>query len=432
MLDNPESRLDATKAVLDLFATITDLPIGLFEKQGDELRSTFSTGSLSNFENHCKLIQSFPKGKEACDQDQCLRAEQAFDDHKPRLTCCHAGLWNQAIPIEVDEQVRAVLLFGEMLIADEISMQQTMENHQQTVDTFKLTSKDAEDLKASLLKVKKHSPKQIEDFRNKLLPIEAYLYSMIDHEQEIAHNLEKVVHELQTRLQAVIANSENIMMEASTLKPREVRDMANRLLSSAEALSVIVNNLGDFQQAYQFQSEKIRPLFVEAWRIYSAEADERYIKFRINLERFDGTEPQIDMSRQHLELAINNLMHNAIKYSFNGSANRERWVEVDGILEGVYYKISITNFGIGILPEEIRQGKIFSDGYQGHLTHGENRTGSGKGLTFVKRVVERHKGKIEVESTPKGNREEFYGQPYLNKFTIYLPLKHEKKEAEYG
>ena len=48
--------------------------------------------------------------------------------------------------------------------------------------------------------------------------------------------------------------------------------------------------------------------------------------------------------------------------------------------------------GIGIKNDELEKGLIFKDGYQGELTHGENRTGPGKGLTFVKRVIDRHKG----------------------------------------
>jgi len=106
--------------------------------------------------------------------------------------------------------------------------------------------------------------------------------------------------------------------------------------------------------------------------------------------------------------------------------NRERRVEVEGSQNDLYYQIKITNYGIGILSDEIEKGLIFTDGYQGELTHGENRTGSGKGLTFVKRVIDRHHGKIHVESIPMGNHEDIYGQPYLNTFTIELPISQER------
>jgi len=315
MLDHPERRLDAIKSVLDLFASITGLPIGLFEKQDGEWVDTFSTTSLDNFEPYCNLIQAIPEGKKACDKDQCLRAEQVFDTQTSALTCCHAGLWNQAVPILVDNQVRVVLSFGEMLLHDGTYMQKTMQSHNEAIKRFGLSQDQAEELYEALQAVKRHTPDEIQKLKDKLIPIQTYLYSTIERERELQHNLEKVVHELQTRLQAIIADSENIMLEVSSLKPQEIREISNNLLSGAEAMAVVVNNLGDFQRSYRFQKEKIRPLFIEAWRIYKAEADERFIRFWIKLNKLNNADPSLEISRQHLELAINNLIHNAIKYS---------------------------------------------------------------------------------------------------------------------
>ncbi|MEW6402140.1 MAG: PocR ligand-binding domain-containing protein [Chloroflexota bacterium] len=426
--DYHERRDAALKAVLDLFTATTGLPIGLFETPDDGVEPIISTDSLENFEEHCKLIRSFPGGNDACDRDQCLRAQKTFERAKGALSCCHAGLWNQTVPILVEGKVRAVLSFGETLLEDGEYMQKTLARHQSAVDRLNLSPEQAGQLKDALQTVKKHTPQDISKFTDMLAPIQSFIFGTIDREEEIAHNLEKVVHELQTRLQAVIANSENFMLEAPYLKPKEIQSMANDLLSSAMALVVIVNNLGDFQHAIKFEEKLLRPLFVEAWRIYAGEAKRRNISLRLNMNRINGQEPKAEISHQHLELAVNNLIHNAIKYSFDGSPNRERFVEVDGNVEGPYYKICVSNYGIGITPEEIEEGKIFQDGYQGKLTEGEYRTGSGKGLTFVKRVIERHHGEIKVESFPKGSPEEV-GQPYLNRFTIYLPLHQAKRKV---
>ncbi len=428
MFDYRARRSDANKAILDLFAATTGLPIGLFEKKVGALAGTFSTASLDNFENYCKLIWSFPGGKAACERDHCYRAEQAFKIES-HLACCHAGLWNQALPVVVEGEPRAVLLFGEMRIDDPTKSAIAENRLQQVVKRLSLDPSQEDVLRKAFNQVKLVNLERINELNRKLSPIEAYLFSMIDREQGIEHDLEKVVHELQTRLQGVIARAENLMMEAGTLKAGELRTMTNDLLSSAEALAVVVNNLGDFQRAYRFQPGKLRPLFTEAWRIYSAEARERNISMRINMERIADQEPEIEMSRQHLELAVNNLIHNAIKYSYTGGPGRERFVEVDGCRAGKCYKISITNYGIGILPKEIDELLIFEDGYQGILTNGEYRTGSGKGLAFAKRVIDRHMGRIEVESKQVGDAETSRSSPFLTKFTITLPLRQEPAEA---
>ena len=85
------------------------------------------------------------------------------------------------------------------------------------------------------------------------------------------------------------------------------------------------------------------------------------------------------------------------------------------------YALEIKNYGVGIQPDEIIERKIFSDGYQGRLTQGEYRTGSGKGLNFVKNVIDEHHGSIEVESRMMADENDPEGRPHLTRFTIYLP-----------
>ena len=87
------------------------------------------------------------------------------------------------------------------------------------------------------------------------------------------------------------------------------------------------------------------------------------------------------------------------------------------------YAISIENYGVGILQNEIMNGLIFNENYQGKLTDGEYRTGSGKGLFFVMQVVEEHHGTIEAfcEQMSKGSSPE--GQPHLVRFVIKLPFQ---------
>ena len=87
----------------------------------------------------------------------------------------------------------------------------------------------------------------------------------------------------------------------------------------------------------------------------------------------------------------------------------------------------LENYGVGILPREVDEGLIFLDGYQGELTQGEYRTGSGKGLYFTKRVIERHSGEVKVVSTPKGDEARGpEGQPHLTQLVVLLPFAQPK------
>ena len=84
-----------------------------------------------------------------------------------------------------------------------------------------------------------------------------------------------------------------------------------------------------------------------------------------------------------------NLIDNAIKFSTPGSdliINLEKC--------GDEYKISVCNFGSEIAKEDY--SRIFNKFYQVDNSHAKE--GNGIGLSLVKRIVELHRGEIEVES----------------------------------
>ncbi|HMK05833.1 MAG TPA: HAMP domain-containing sensor histidine kinase [Ferruginibacter sp.] len=111
----------------------------------------------------------------------------------------------------------------------------------------------------------------------------------------------------------------------------------------------------------------------------------------------------IKADKSYLRLCFINLIENAIKYS----ATPE--IEITTNLDSNDFSISVKDNGIGIA--KAHQKKIFERFYR--ITEGELHTskGFGLGLNFVKKVVDTHNGKIEVESEPaKGST-----------FTIKIP-----------
>lgn len=94
-----------------------------------------------------------------------------------------------------------------------------------------------------------------------------------------------------------------------------------------------------------------------------------------------------------IKRVITNLMSNAIK--FTNSFIHFSLIEKNGEIE-----ICIANDGEKIQDEHL--SKIFDRLYQIESSRNKEKTqGNGLGLSFVKRIVELHKGKIEVISTEK-------------------------------
>jgi len=100
-----------------------------------------------------------------------------------------------------------------------------------------------------------------------------------------------------------------------------------------------------------------------------------------------------------------NLVDNAVKYSRPGGK-----VEIALVRESATARLSVTDQGIGIDPEEL--GRIFDRFYRTDAARAHAKKGTGLGLSICKWIAEAHHGRIEVQST--------VGQG--SRFTVVLPL----------
>jgi len=94
-----------------------------------------------------------------------------------------------------------------------------------------------------------------------------------------------------------------------------------------------------------------------------------------------------------LRQILYNLLSNGAKFTQPGGE-----VLVDAVVEGNTVRITVSDTGIGIVPEERTQ--IFEKFYQVGLTPIGVREGTGLGLAICKQLVEMQNGTIWVESEP--------------------------------
>jgi PAS domain S-box-containing protein len=139
-----------------------------------------------------------------------------------------------------------------------------------------------------------------------------------------------------------------------------------------------------------------------------------------NAEVTRGPMPEVDGDPVQLGQVLQNLIGNSLK--FHGPEPPHVWVEAER--RGPEWRFSVRDDGIGILPEY--QERIFIMFQRLHSR--EEYPGTGIGLAVCKKVVERHGGKLWVEST---------GRPGEGtSFFFTLPVDREslpqapKKEAD--
>ena len=96
---------------------------------------------------------------------------------------------------------------------------------------------------------------------------------------------------------------------------------------------------------------------------------------------------------RRLRQVVENLISNAIKYSEAGG-----WTRVRAMRDNQYVIVRVEDSGLGIPLEE--QPKIFERFYRVQAPETEDIHGTGLGLAIVRSVVQKHKGRIWVESEP--------------------------------
>ena len=112
----------------------------------------------------------------------------------------------------------------------------------------------------------------------------------------------------------------------------------------------------------------------------------------------------INADRDHIRQCLANLLDNAIKYSGNSVLISITLQRLKDSLQ-----VSVKDNGIGIVAD--KQDKVFEK-YTRLNSESGSPTGFGIGLSYVKAVVEKHSGKIELKSE----------QTIGSEFILYLPV----------
>jgi signal transduction histidine kinase len=119
----------------------------------------------------------------------------------------------------------------------------------------------------------------------------------------------------------------------------------------------------------------------------------------------DEALPLVKADKGKIRQVFINLLGNATKFTPDGGK-----LKVEAVQESGWCRISVTDTGIGIKAEN--QTRLFEPFFQADKPLVKGVGGTGLGLAIAKQIIERHGGKIWVESE--------YGKG--SKFSCTLPL----------
>jgi PAS domain S-box len=217
-------------------------------------------------------------------------------------------------------------------------------------------------------------------------------------------------HDLKNPFNNLLGLSEVLIEDIRNLDIEEIEDIANNIYKSARTT---YNLLEDILMWARTQQGKIpfkprtlsfRDICKDILEILNSNANAKNITINYSAPEYINVFADIDM----LKTVLRNLVSNAIKFTNNGGAINIYAKEISGNVT-----ISVSDNGIGIPPDNLT--KLF-DIAQVLTTKGTAKeTGTGLGLLLCKEFVEKHGGKIWVESEV-GKGSDF-------KFTLPIPAE---------
>ena len=116
--------------------------------------------------------------------------------------------------------------------------------------------------------------------------------------------------------------------------------------------------------------------------------------------------PLVNCDKEMIRVIIQNLVENAIKYSF---PHGKIFISIRNRKDSDEIELSVHDNGIGISKENSKN--IFNKFFRATNAIKKEGTGSGLGLFTTKNLVEQHKGKIWFESEPNSGTTFFVTLP---------------------
>jgi signal transduction histidine kinase/DNA-binding response OmpR family regulator/HAMP domain-containing protein len=220
--------------------------------------------------------------------------------------------------------------------------------------------------------------------------------------------LSNMSHELRTPLNSIMALSRTLTMQAKDKISSEENKYLEIIERNGKNLLTLINDILDLSKIeagkleIALQTFSINSIIQNIKENLSSIAKEKEIK--IYLELADNL-PKIESDPEKVYQILQNVIDNAVKFTQKGS------VTISADTDENQMVIKVIDTGIGVSQEELPY--VFEEFRQADGSTSRQFGGTGLGLAIVHKLMNRLRGKIEVQSE--------LGKGSI--FTIYLPLK---------
>jgi PAS domain S-box-containing protein len=209
-----------------------------------------------------------------------------------------------------------------------------------------------------------------------------------------------VSHELKTPLTSIKGYVQMLQGKVNKADDGFYTHALNRANDQVKKMTAMINGFLDLSR---LESGKIyidKRSFDMAGLVHEVEEESNAIINSHKVLFAPVTETCIIADREKIGQVMSNFISNAVKYSPGGTT-----IQVACVITDKSVQVSVRDEGFGIKPED--QQKLFDRYYRVEGQHMQTISGFGIGLYLCAEIINRHEGKIWLESEP-GKGSTFY------------------------
>ena len=217
-----------------------------------------------------------------------------------------------------------------------------------------------------------------------------------EYERMKTRFISMVAHEIRSPIGAVESYL-NLFEEGKYLDdPERIRGISRRCLDRTTALLALVEDLLEITRRDGHTGNKkiekidMKALLEDLVEFHRPSAAERHITLEVEVS---GNRHVIGADPGDIERMIGNLLSNAIKYNHDAGRVLIRLEDTSETL-----RLEVRDTGIGMTAEELR--RLGEEFYRIKNPQTRSITGTGLGLSLVKKIVASCNGTLEIDSTP--------------------------------
>ncbi|MFC1601988.1 response regulator [Pseudomonadota bacterium] len=218
----------------------------------------------------------------------------------------------------------------------------------------------------------------------------------------LQHETGTKAHHVLSYLEMALASAQAGDLDKVISRLQTAHTAGNHLKQYHQELSLVAHLIAG-NVPFEFSEHDIQVVINEAWESIAQFAIEKNISLEI-----DGNKIQpIQIDHSHLKKALSSLLHNAVKFSPEGSIIRTSLTSTDNNI-----KLAVHDNGSGIAQDLLAHIlEPFTKERPDEKASGEK----GFGLIIVRYIAEAHNGTLSVENSAKGGAI----------FTLTLPIHHD-------